>query len=70
VILIPITSQGKPMPFRVEINPPEGGLNQKSFILCEMIRSVDKGRLVRRHGAVSAATMAVVEDQVRILLAL
>lgn len=54
--------------FHVEVMPPEGGLKEQSFIKCEDIRAVSKVRLSNRWGAVSATTLADVEDRMRILL--
>jgi mRNA interferase MazF len=68
VVLLPVTTKKKGIPFHVEINPPEGGVQEKSFIKCEDIRSVSKERLAARIGAVSPNTMATVEDRLRILL--
>lgn len=45
VVLVPITSKEKGIPFHVEIYPPEGGLKERSFIKCEDIRSLAKERL-------------------------
>ena len=70
VVLLPLTTQDKGIPFHLEVNPPEGGLSAKSFIKCEDIRSVAKERLSRQLGAVSPATMVAVEDRMRILLEL
>ncbi len=68
VVLLPLTTRAKGIPFHVEVNPPEGGLKEKSFIKCEDVRSVAKERLSRRLGSVSQATLAAVEDRLRILL--
>jgi mRNA interferase MazF len=68
VVLLPLTTRAKGIPFHVEVNPPEGGLKEKSFIKCEDVRSVAKERLSRRLGKVSPATLAAVEDRLRILL--
>jgi len=70
VVLLPLTSIGKGIPFHVELNPPEGGVKVKSFIKCEDIRSVAKERLSRRWGRVSGSTFAAIEDRLRILLGL
>ncbi len=70
VVVLPITTKAKAIPFHVSIDPPEAGLKARSFIKCEDVRSVAKERLARRLGAVSAATMAAVEDRLRSLLAL
>jgi len=68
VVVLPITSKAKGIPFHVEVDPPEGGLKQKSFIKCEDVRSVATERLLQRYGAVSLETLSRVEDRLRILL--
>jgi mRNA interferase MazF len=70
VVIAPITTKEKGIPFHVEIQPPEGGLRKKSFIKCEDIRSVAKERLSQRLGTVSYMTLSEVEDRLRILLGL
>lgn len=70
VVIIPITSTLRPIPFHVVVQPPEGGLTNPSALLCEAVRSVSKDRLVTRWDAVSASTMSQVEDRLRILLRL
>ena len=70
VVVLPMTTKAKGIPFHVEVNPPEGGLRERSFIKCEDVRSVSKERLFRRWGSVSAVTLAAVEDRLRILLGL
>lgn len=70
VVGVPITSKAKNIPLHVEINPPEGGLNVKSFAKCEDVRSISTSRLVRKFGAVSSQTIEKVEDRLRILLGL
>lgn len=68
VVLLPLTSRAKGIPFHVEINPPEGGVKTKSFIKCEDVRSVAKERLSEQWGKVSSTTLSAVEDRLRILL--
>ena len=68
VVILPITTKAKGIPFHVEINIPEGGLTKQSFIKCEDIRSIAKERLFKRVGRVSDETMKAVEDRLRILL--
>ena len=70
VVVLPITSKAKGIPFHIRIDPPEGGLPQASFIKCEDIRCVSKERLLKRCGAVSGDAVADVEDRLRILLGL
>ena len=68
VIVVPITSVGKGIPFHVEIKPLEGGLTMRSFIKCEEIRCVSKQRLSQRLGEVSKRTIENVEDRIKIVL--
>ncbi len=70
VVVIPLTSKSKGIPFHVQIKPPEGDLKQDSFIKCEDIRSVSKERLMQKLGAVTPKTMEAVEYRVRVLLGL
>jgi mRNA interferase MazF len=70
VVLLPITTRAKEIPFHVSLSPREGGLSQPSFIKCEDIRSLAKERLTRRLGKVTSETMHQVEDRLRILLGL
>ena len=70
VIVLPLTTRDRRIPLHVTLDPPDGGVQERSFVKCEDIRAVDKERLSRRWGVVSQRTMAVVEDRLRILLQL
>jgi mRNA interferase MazF len=70
IVVLPITSKEKRIPFHVELNPPEGGLKVRSFIKCEDVRSISVERLEKRWGTVSSEILAAVEDRLRILLGL
>lgn len=70
VVVLPITTKAKGIPFHVAVSPPEAGLKEKSFIKCEDVRSVSKERLFRLSGVISPKTLAQVEDRLRILLGL
>jgi mRNA interferase MazF len=70
VVVLPITSTMRGIPFHVPVRPPEGGLDRASFVKCEDARSVARERLSRRLGRVSPATLDEVEDRLRILLGL
>ena len=70
VVLLPITTTSRGIPFHVALVPPEGGLDRASHVKCEDVRSVARERLTRRVGQVSPATMKAVEDRLRILLGL
>ena len=68
VVIIPITTKEKGIPFHVAISPPEGGVSKKSFIKCEDIRSVSTERLSKCLGTVSLETLKAVEERLKILL--
>lgn len=68
VVVIPITSKEKKIPWHVPIQPPEGGVKTKSFIMCESVRSVSKERMVERWGTVSTLILNEVDDRLQILL--
>jgi mRNA interferase MazF len=70
VVVLPVTSKDKKIPFHVGIKPPEGGVQVASYIKCEDIRSISKGRLHKRWGGVTPKTLEQVEDRLRILLSL
>lgn len=48
-------------PTEVLVRAPEGGLSVGSVVLLNQIRSVDRGRLVRRLGVLHARTMRAVD---------
>jgi mRNA interferase MazF len=70
VIVAPLTRTGRRIPLHVEVDPPEGGLSDRSYILCDSVRSISRRRLLgaRPRGVVSPETMEDVEDKLRILL--
>ena len=69
VIIVPLTRTERRIPMHIEINPPEGGVSSRSYILCDNIRAISKQRLSDRPwGMVSPATMLEVEDRLGILL--
>ena len=68
VVVLPITSKYKGIPFHVKVNPPEGNLDKESFIKCEDVRSISKIRLEKLIGEVFNNTLIKVEDRLKILL--
>jgi mRNA interferase MazF len=68
VVILPITTKARGIPFHVEINISEGGLTKRSFIKCEDIRSITPKHLFKKVGHVSEETMKAIEDRLRILL--
>ena len=70
MVIVPMTTTWRGIFLHIRVNPPEGGLRRQSVIKCEDIRSISLERLIEQWGRLSAATMAVVEDRLRILLQL
>ena len=68
VVVIPMTSKEKGIPFHVAIDPSESGLSKRSFVKCEDIRSVSKQRLRKCVANVSEKTLGAVEERLKILL--
>jgi mRNA interferase MazF len=58
VIVAPMTTKGRPSPFRIPLS--HGG--KKGLILLDQIRAVDKVRLAKKMGSVSAKTLSLALD--------
>jgi mRNA interferase MazF len=58
VIVAPMTTKSRAAPFRV----PVSHRGQKGLILLDQVRTVDKIRLARKLGTVSAKTMMTTLD--------
>ena len=68
VLAIPLTRTDRRIPIHVPIDPPEGGVAARSYILCDVLHTIAKDRLgPRAWGSVSAATLHKVVDNLRIL---
>ncbi len=68
-IIVPLTTTDRGLSLHVEIDPNTAtGLKHTSFAQCELIRSVNRGRLVRRLGVVGPAASQQVQRVTRILL--
>jgi mRNA interferase MazF len=68
VIVAPITTRRRRVRTHVEIRPPDGGLRETSFIMCEQIRALSADRVGSRpFGEVSAPVLRAVEDRLRLL---
>jgi len=70
VVVVPLTTRDKRIPFHVKLTPPEGGVKSISFIKCEDVRSIAKERLIQCLGKVKPETMTAVEERLKILLGL
>jgi mRNA interferase MazF len=61
VIVAPMTTKSRPAPFRVPLT--HGG--KKGLILLDQLRSVDRQRLARKLGSVSARTLNLALETLR-----
>lgn len=69
VFVLPITRTNRRISAHIEVNPPEGGLVAQSYILCDSLRSVSKGRLGNQPlGRISKTTMDKVEERLKFIL--
>jgi mRNA interferase MazF len=71
-IVAAITSQFNepPYPREVIIQPGKSGLDHASAAILNQIRSVDRNRLIRRMGAIDAATLRRIDEALTISLGL
>lgn len=75
IVVAAITGNGhkkkvKQVPVSVLIADGEGGLTKDSLVLLGQIRTIDKRRLGKRLGAISAKTMNLVDKELRVSLEL
>lgn len=69
-IAIPLTTNQRraSLPICMLIEQGDGGLSQDSVALCFQIRVLDKTRLIRRLGQLSAETIAQLEEVMLVTL--
>jgi mRNA interferase MazF len=72
ILVAAITSRKteKVYPFEALIEPPDGGLAQRSKVSLMQLRALDRRRILDRYGAASAETMERVDDALRIAVGL
>jgi mRNA interferase MazF len=69
VVAVPFTTRRRAIPAHVEVRPPNGGLRDVSFAMCEQVRSLSAERLgPRPFGSVPMAVLRSVEDRLRLLM--
>jgi mRNA interferase MazF len=69
VFVLPLTRTDRKIPLHIPVDPPEGGLTARGYILCDAIRSIAKERLGdEAWGKLKPQTLQKVEDTLRILL--
>lgn len=71
VIAVPFTTRERGIPTHIEVRPPDGGLRDVSYAMCEQLRTLAADRLASTpFGGVSSAVLRAVEDRLRLLLVL
>jgi len=69
VVVSPLTTSYRNLPLHVEVEGgDDSGLDETSYVQCELIRSVNRRRLVHRLGTVDLATSRRVAEILRTLL--
>jgi mRNA interferase MazF len=70
-VIAPLTSQYRPLSWLVPLEPPEGGIIKRSYIICNQLRMVSLERFSSCSlGTIKSTTMEKVEILVRMLLVL
>ena len=67
-IVVPLTTTPSENPIRPAIESSEGGLQTRSWALPDMVRSIDRSRLIKRWGRVSPSTLDAVAGRVQLLV--
>lgn len=69
VILTPLTTTRRGLSLHIEVEATaDTGLDESSYIQCELIRSINRKRLIHRLGAVDASVGSQVAAVVKTLL--
>ena len=68
LIAVPFTRTARGTPFHVPVEPPEGGLRDVSYAMCEQVRTLSRERLSRPWGEVSTSTMGEVARRLHLLM--
>lgn len=70
VIVCPLSTTHRGLSLHVEVEPTEStGLDQISYVQCELLRSVSRRRLLHRIGVIDRYTSDQVHDIITTLLA-
>lgn len=64
----PVTRTDRQSPWQVAVEPPEGGLVARSFVMCDQVRIFSVERVIRYRGRLDPATLAEIEHRLRVLL--
>jgi mRNA interferase MazF len=69
VIVCPLTTTRRGLSLHVEVEPTETtGLDDTSYVQCELLRSINHRRLIHQLGTIDSATSRRINDIVKTLL--
>ncbi len=69
VVVLPMTSKDKKIPWHVVVDVRQSGLKQTSFVMCDQIRTVSKERFHgKKLGFLSDLLLKAIETRLCILL--
>ena len=66
--VLPVTRTDRGSPWQVLVDPPEGGLVARSFVMCDQLRVFSIDRLIRWRGRLDPASLRLIEDRLVVLL--
>jgi mRNA interferase MazF len=67
-IILPITTRERSIAFHLPVNPPEGGLRTRSYVLADQPRTVSTSRFIEQWGAVTNETLRDARQLVSLFL--
>jgi mRNA interferase MazF len=68
ITVVPITTKARQVRSYLRVDPPNGGLSQISYVICDQIRTITIERIGRKYGMLSHSMLAEVENRLKILL--
>lgn len=69
-VVVPLSSRIRVMGTHLTIEPPEGGLDVPSDVMCEHIRAVSADRFITKRGELRDETMEELMKRLKVLLLL
>ena len=71
VVVVPLTSANRGIPWHVRVVPGDGGVRQESWAMVDQVRTVSRDRLAGDPwGRVSVAVVTAIDERLRLLLGL
>lgn len=69
MIVCPLTTRHRGLSLHVEVEPSDAtGLDQASYVQCEVVRSINLRRLVHQLGSIGIETSQQIEQILRTLM--